>query len=61
MHNKGNCNQNEKTAYRIQENICTWCDWQGINLQNIQRAHIAQLKKKKKYIIKEGEDLSRGS
>ena len=60
MHNKGNCKQNEKTTYRIQENICTWCDWQGINLQNIQRAHIAQFKKKK-YTIKEGEDLSRGS
>ena len=29
------------------ENICKWCDWQGINLQNIQTAHAAQYKKKK--------------
>ena len=23
-------------------NICKWSDWQGINLQNIQIAHIPQ-------------------
>ena len=29
-------------------NICKWCDWQGINLQNIETAHAAQYQKKKK-------------
>ena len=29
-------------------NVSKWCDWQGINLQNIQTVHVAQYKKKKK-------------
>ena len=29
------------------ENICKWCDWQKINLQNIQISHIAQYQKEK--------------
>ena len=24
------------------ENICKWCDWQGLNFQNIQRVHTTQ-------------------
>ena len=47
MYNKGN-KQSEKTTHRIGENICKSSNWQGINLQNIQRAHAAQLLKKKK-------------
>ena len=31
----------------IWENICKWWDWEGINSQNIQRAHIAPYQKKK--------------
>ena len=27
---------------RMGENICKWCDQQGINLQNIQTAYTAQ-------------------
>ena len=41
-----NHKQNEKTTYRMGENICQWCDWQGINLQNIQTAHTVQYPKK---------------
>ena len=40
------------------ENICKWCNQQGINLQNIQTAHAAQLKKKNP-IKKRAEDLHR--
>ena len=35
LHSKANYKQNEKTTYRIGENICKWYDWQGINNQNI--------------------------
>ena len=32
----------------MEEYICKWSQWQGINLQNIQTAHVAQWKKRKK-------------
>ena len=40
-HSKGNHKKkkNEETTYRLEENICEICDWQGLNLQNIQIAH----------------------
>ena len=38
----GNHKQNEKTAYRMGETICKWCDQQGLNFQNIQTAHTVQ-------------------
>ena len=41
-HSKGNHKQNERTAYRPGENICQWCDQQGLNSQNIQTAHTIQ-------------------
>ena len=34
------------TTHRMGENICTWSDCQGINLQNIQTSHTTQYKKK---------------
>ena len=34
--------QNKNTTYGLGENTCKWCNWQGINLQNIQTAHITQ-------------------
>ena len=37
-----------KDTHRIGENICKSSNWQGIDLQNIQTAHVAQLLKKKK-------------
>lgn len=32
----------------MEENICIHCDWQGVNFQNIWRAHTAQYKKTNK-------------
>ena len=46
MHSTGNYQQNEKTTYRIGENICKWCDLQGVNIQNIQSAPTTQYQKK---------------
>ena len=37
----------EKTTYRMGENICKWCERQGLNLQNIQTAHTTQQQKNK--------------
>ena len=34
--------KNEKTTYGMGENTCKWCDWQGLNFQNIQTAHTTQ-------------------
>ena len=45
MYSKGNHKQNEKTTHRMGENICKQCDRQGINLQNLQTAHVAQYEK----------------
>ena len=39
LHSKGNHKQNKKTTYGLGENICKWCNWQGLNFQNIQIAH----------------------
>ena len=45
MHSKGNPKQNEKTIYRMGENIYKQCNQQEIHLQNIQTAYTVQLKK----------------
>ena len=42
MHSKGNHKQNEETTYRMGENICKICDWEGLNFQNILTAHTTQ-------------------
>ena len=47
LHSKGNHKQNEKTIYSLEENICKWCDQQGINFQNIQTDHTTQKQKNK--------------
>ena len=47
LHNKGKYKQDEKTTLRTGENTCKGNNRQRINLQNIQTAHGAQLKKKK--------------
>ena len=39
--------QNEKTTYGMVEDICKWCDWHGVNIQNIQTTHITQYQKNK--------------
>ena len=58
MHSKGNHKQNEKTAYRLGENVCKQCDWEGHNFQNIHTAHTTQ---EQKYSPTEkwAEDLNR--
>ena len=38
--------QDEKT-YGMEKNVCKWCDWQVVNIQNIQTAHTTQYLKKK--------------
>ena len=42
LHSKGNQKQNEKTTYRLGENICKQFNWQGFKFQNIQTAHTNQ-------------------
>ena len=49
-----------KTTQRIGENLCKWSEWQVINIQNIQRSHVAQHKKTNNPITKKwAEDLKR--
>ena len=31
----------------MEENICKWCDWQGIEFQNMQTAHRTQQQRNK--------------
>ena len=52
LHSKGNHKQNEKTTYRLGENICKWCDQQRLNFENKQAGHESQCPKKKKIPIK---------
>ena len=47
LHSKKNHKQNGKMTYGLWENICKWCDWQGLNFQNIQTAHTTQYQKNK--------------
>ena len=42
MHKHGNYKQGEKAAFRMGENNSKQTNWQRINLQNIQAAHVAQ-------------------
>ena len=59
LHSKGNHKQNEKTTYRMGENICKWCNWQGLNFQNTQTAYTTQQHQKNNPIEKWGENLNR--
>ena len=45
LHNKGSHNKTEKTTCGMGETIYKWNSWQGITLQNMQTAHVAQYKK----------------
>ena len=57
---KRNHKQNKNTTHRMGENICKWCNWQGIILQDIQAAHAVQYPKNKEANQKKwAEDLNR--
>ena len=45
MHNEGNYEQGEKTAFRMGENNSKWSNGQRINLKNIQATPEAQFRK----------------
>ena len=62
LHSKGNHRQDEKATYGMGENICKWCDWQVVHIQNIQTAYTTQCKKNTTTdnpIKKWAEDLNR--
>ena len=60
MHNEGELKLNEKTAYRMGENICKWCNWQGLNFWNIQTALTTQQQNNKQTSQKKwADDLNR--
>ena len=43
----------------LRESICKWCNWQGLNFQNTQRAPTAQQENASNLIEKWAEDLKR--
>ena len=52
--------QNEKTTYRMGEDICKQCDWQGIHFLNTQTAYRTQQQQKTSNPNKKwAEDLNR--
>jgi len=43
LHREGKNQENEKSTYRMGQNICKWCKQQGIKIKkNIQIAHTTQ-------------------
>ena len=34
---------NKKTTFRLGENTCKWCNWQGLNFQNIQNSSCSSI------------------
>ena len=60
MHSEGNNKQNEMTTHRLGENICKWCNQQGISLQILQTAYDAEEHQNKQPIQRMWEeDLNR--
>ena len=47
LHSKGHNKQNEKTTYRMGENVCKQCDRQRLNFQNMRTAHTTQQQQQK--------------
>ena len=47
-------NQFSVETHRMGENICKWCNWQRISLQNLQTAHAVQYQKTNNPIQKLG-------
>ena len=59
LHSRGSHKQNEKKTYGLGVNICKWCNWQRIHLQNIQTAPTPQYQKNHQPNQKWEEDLNR--
>jgi len=66
LHSKGNHKQNEKTTYRMGENIYKWWNQQELNFQSTQTAHTTRKQNKynkkpkpNNHITKWAEDLNR--
>ena len=59
LYSKGNHKPNEKTAYKMWENICKWSNQEGLNFQNLQRAHTIQQQKTNNSVEPWTEDLNR--
>ena len=57
FHSKGNYRQNEKTAFRMKENICKESNRQGITLQNTQVAYAVCTKKNQTKQSKNGSKI----
>ena len=58
LYSKGNHKWNEETTFGLGENICKWCNQQGLNHQNIQTTHISP-QQQNNPIEKLAEDLNR--
>ena len=51
LHSKGKYKQNEKTTYRMGENISGQCYWRGLNFLNTQTAYIMQQQQQQQQTI----------
>ena len=62
LHSKNKPGEKKKTpgekTYSMGENICKWCDGQGLNLQTIQTAHLIQWQQQQKQTKKWAEDFN---
>ena len=54
LHSKGSHKQYKKIIHRMRENMYKWYNQEGISLQNLQIAHVAQNKKNKQLNQKMG-------
>ena len=43
---KETINKMKRQPTEWEKSICKWCNWQGVNIQNIWRAHTTQHQKK---------------
>ena len=59
LHRKGNHKKTKKTTYVMGENSLKWCNWQGLNLQNIQTTCTTQQWQQQQKIEKWAEDPKR--
>ena len=48
LHSKGNHKKSKRTTYGMGENICKWCNQQGLSCQDIQTTYTRQQQQKLK-------------